>query len=134
MVTISSSPALRDFVGGLLGAITACVCSMGTFLAILPLPSPAQPHSHTREALLAVGLASFLAGAFVGRRAINAQDSRDLAWTAVGIFAVLVFLSSAASLSIAEAATVIGMIFVGLLLGGMLVLRISRRFPARSEA
>ena len=133
LATVTSSPALRGFVGGLLGAITACVCSMGTFLAIFPLPSPAQPHSHTREALLAVGLASFLAGAFIGRRGINAQHASELAWTASGIYAVLMFLSSTASLSVAEAATVIGLISVGLLFGGMLVLKISRRFPARSE-
>ena len=134
MDLLRSHPGLRTFAGGALGAATAAICSVVAFRLAMPLPSPARPHDHTREALVVVALASFLAGAFVGRRAIWARRPSELGWTLIGIYAVLLFLSSTAHLSVAEASVTIGLISVGLVVGGGVVLMISNRWHTHPKA
>lgn len=131
-MNIQSSEAFRDIVGGFLGAVIASALSAMGFVIFIPLPPISKPHDHTREALLLLVIATFLAGAFVGRRAISADGLSDMGWTFVGIYSVLIFLCCSAGVTLAGGATLIGLASVGFGGAAWVGLILSRRYPLQA--
>lgn len=113
----------------------AAVVAGVTLATVFPIPpdEPGRPN-YGPVALVAVVIASFFCGGFIGRRAFSADFWSDLLPSVATSYGVMLFLCLTGSLDVRETASMLGFASAGIVVSTTLLIFLGRRFPPKLES